>query len=135
MAQAPLQTGPSFEHFRIENIYSRGSRCLLWACPHHAILSRLRTGGAACTRSRWPVPRQYHHSPKVSCTQKPIVINKIFVSKFCRIRLAFFRLCLPSGIHGWDKTEEAPLTLADLEHGFLLGNAVRGLVPARLIGS
>ena len=24
-------------------------------------------------------------------------------------------LCLPSGIHGWDKTEEAPLTLADLE--------------------
>lgn len=24
-------------------------------------------------------------------------------------------LCLPSGIHGWDKTEEMPLTLADLE--------------------
>ena len=23
-------------------------------------------------------------------------------------------LCLPSGIHGWDKTEEMPLTLADL---------------------
>ena len=23
-------------------------------------------------------------------------------------------LCLPSGIHGWDKTEETPLTLADL---------------------
>ena len=23
-------------------------------------------------------------------------------------------LCLPSGIHGWDKTEEAPLTRADL---------------------
>ncbi len=24
-------------------------------------------------------------------------------------------LCLPSGIHGWDKTEDAPLTLADLQ--------------------
>ncbi len=24
-------------------------------------------------------------------------------------------LCLPSGIHGWDKTEETPLTLADLQ--------------------
>lgn len=24
-------------------------------------------------------------------------------------------LCLPSGIHGWDKTQDTPLTLADLQ--------------------
>jgi len=31
------------------------------------------------------------------------------------------------------KAREAELTLDDLEHGFLLGNALRGLQPARLL--
>jgi len=30
---------------------------------------------------------------------------------------------------------EGALTLADLEHGFLIGNALRGLMPARLLGA
>ena len=31
------------------------------------------------------------------------------------------------------KAREEELTIADLEDGFLLGNALRGLVPARLV--
>ncbi len=30
---------------------------------------------------------------------------------------------------------EAPVSMADLEHGFFIGNALRGLIPARLLGA
>ncbi|MFN3459206.1 MAG: aminotransferase class IV, partial [Novosphingobium sp.] len=33
------------------------------------------------------------------------------------------------------RAEEADLTLDDLAGGFLVGNALRGLIPARLLGS
>ncbi len=33
------------------------------------------------------------------------------------------------------QASEGALTLADLEHGFFIGNALRGLMPARLLGS
>jgi para-aminobenzoate synthetase/4-amino-4-deoxychorismate lyase len=33
------------------------------------------------------------------------------------------------------RATEAELRIADLEAGFLIGNAVRGLVPARLLGA
>ena len=40
-------------------------------------------------------------------------------------------LCLPSGIHGWDKTEDTPLTLADL--GRVLDEA--GEIEVLLVGT
>ena len=33
------------------------------------------------------------------------------------------------------RAEEADLTLDDFADGFLVGNALRGLIPARLLGS
>jgi para-aminobenzoate synthetase / 4-amino-4-deoxychorismate lyase len=33
------------------------------------------------------------------------------------------------------RADEADLTLDDLAGGFVVGNALRGLVPARLLGS
>ena len=40
-------------------------------------------------------------------------------------------LCLPSGIHGWDKTEDTPLTLADLQR--VLDDA--GEIEVLLVGT
>ena len=40
-------------------------------------------------------------------------------------------LCLPSGIHGWDKTEETPLALADLQR--ILDEA--GEIEVLLVGT
>ena len=65
-------------------------------------------------------------------------INNLFVQRGDKLLTPAASLGLLPGIlrrHLLDegRAEEAELTLADLADGFLVGNALRGLTPARLI--
>jgi len=46
---------------------------------------------------------------------------------------------LPGVLRRWlldeGRAQEAELTIADLAGGFFIGNALRGLLPARLLGA